>query len=104
MKKFNVGLFVQETRSIDVEAESQEDAEEKVRDMLVELGTEEEDMIQLYNESDTKLEIREIEVFADKRLIFFDTPEDLYAPPEDIKVLMEAGDVPQLESKDMDVE
>ena len=104
MKKFNVGLFVQETRSIDVEAESQEDAEEKVRDMLVESGTEEDDMIQLYNESDTKLEIREIEVFADKKLIFFDAPEDLYAPPEDIKELLEAGDVPEIELKDMDVE
>jgi len=104
MKKFNVGLFIQETRSIDIEAESQEDAEEKVRDMLAEMGTEEDDMIQLYDEKYAKLEIREIEVFADKKLIFFDAPEDMYMPPEDIKALMGAGDVPQLESKDMDVE
>ena len=104
MKKFNVGLFVQETRSIDVEAESQEDAEQKVRDIIAKAGTEEDDAIQLYNESDTTLEVREIEVFADKRLIVFDSPEDMYLSPEEMEELRKQGDIPLLDLKNGEVE
>tara|TARA_Y100000310_G_scaffold52097_1_gene47931 strand:+ start:530 stop:820 length:291 start_codon:yes stop_codon:yes gene_type:complete len=91
MEKFNIGLFIQESRSIDVEAESQEDAEQKVRDMLVEAGTEDDDMIQLYDKKDTKLEIREVEVIVDKHLIHFESPREIqpeyYKELESIKEL-----------------
>ena len=102
MEKFNVGLFVQESRSIDIEAESQEDAEQKVKDMLSEMGTDAEGAIQLYKAEDTELEIREIEVFADKDLIIFDAPEDLYMPPDYIEELKES-DIPLLEEKEKEV-
>ena len=78
MIKYEIGLFIQESRTIDIEANSQSEAEEKCREMIEEKGTTGDyDMIELYDRDKTDLVSRSIEVISDADLIVHTASEEL---------------------------